>query len=999
MEETMTKGKQSATSKVVKKIVKESAGSFEKDFAKLNEQQVSAVTHTDGPLMVVAGPGTGKTQVLALRTANILRTTQMNPWNILCLTFSKSGATAMRNRLREVIGSDAYGVTVNTIHGFCQDIISSHPQVFEDWSSLTQISDVERYRSLNKIFDQLLPGLLLLNPKSPYARTRDILGRISQLKREGVTDKAELERIATEFDDQMASKSKEGTKVHERNLQTAIKFREFVTIFHKYQEMLIETGRYDYEDMILNVTQALCQEDWLLASLQERYQYILIDEFQDTNGSQYALLDLLTTDPTGDQKPNFCVVGDDDQAIYRFQGANLTNILSFRDRFPEAPVVTLTKSYRCTQPILDSAESLISNNTERLVGKIENLDKHLIADTKEMGSPPTMLIAASDMSEPWMIADLCDQRLRDGIDPNEIAVIVQTNREIIPLYDVFKARGIPTVLSGKLDLLTHPLVQQVIAIVKAVDTPHDNATLSSAMSSECFNIHPADLGTLFSVTRSRKVSLYDLLLSIESDEEIHLRKPGTVIDTRDLILDLYNKSSQRTVIETLEHLYKECGLLDTFTKGDMDVIDFAALQEFFDRLKQRAYEQPEFTFKSFLDDLTYYENVDYSDLRLSYNLPHLTQSGVQLMTAHKSKGLEFHTVIITNFREGHWDKRRNPPSVSIPEDLLFGWEKDQLKFEKNQDERRVAFVATTRAKRELIFTCPNEMTTGDSAKAVSPSAFFAESGNLSEQHREVEHPEQMSTLLLDPVREIDSEFEAFLKERIENFTLSATALNHFLEDPQLFLEVDLLQRPQAKQPHFAYGNAVHHVIATWGDSVAAGEPISEERMLEIFSEHLCKQELLTKKELERLLHLGMEAIPRYASSFLQPPYPVVHKTEFNVNAHLGDIPIKGKIDRIDLFEPNSSSAIITDFKTGKPKTEKQIIDYGYHRQLVFYDLLIRNGYSIIEPKEFVLEFIGEGTEAPIQRKFQISQSDRDDLTQVIGAVWDKILVLDFTPLD
>jgi DNA helicase-2/ATP-dependent DNA helicase PcrA len=453
------------------------------------------------------------------------------------------------------------------------------------------------------------------------------------------------------------------------------------------------------------------------------------------------------------------------------------------------------------------------------------------------------------------------------------------------------------------------------------------------------------------------------------------------------------------VIETLEHLYKECGLLDTFTKGDMDVIDFAALQEFFDRLKQRAYEQPEFTFKSFLDDLTYYENVDYSDLRLSYNLPHLTQSGVQLMTAHKSKGLEFHTVIITNFREGHWDKRRNPPSVSIPEDLLFGWEKDQLKFEKNQDERRVAFVATTRAKRELIFTCPNEMTTGDSAKAVSPSAFFAESGNLSEQHREVEHPEQMSTLLLDPVREIDSEFEAFLKERIENFTLSATALNHFLEDPQLFLEVDLLQRPQAKQPHFAYGNAVHHVIATWGDSVAAGEPISEERMLEIFSEHLCKQELLTKKELERLLHLGMEAIPRYASSFLQPPYPVVHKTEFNVNAHLGDIPIKGKIDRIDLFEPNSSSAIITDFKTGKPKTEKQIIDYGYHRQLVFYDLLIRNGYSIIEPKEFVLEFIGEGTEAPIQRKFQISQSDRDDLTQVIGAVWDKILVLDFTPLD
>tara|TARA_Y100000310_G_scaffold126629_1_gene125544 strand:+ start:54158 stop:57166 length:3009 start_codon:yes stop_codon:yes gene_type:complete len=987
-----------AAKKAVQKMVTKGSKTFDSEYARLNTAQKKAVDTIDGPVMVVAGPGTGKTQVLALRTAKILKSTQMNPWNVLCLTFSKSGATAMRNRLRDVIGSDAYGVTVNTIHGFCNDIIMAHPSVFEDWSSLEQISDVERYRSLNKIIDQLLPDMVLVNPKSPYTRSRDILGRISQLKREGVTDRSQLLSIAQEYESAMSSKSKEGTKAHQRNLLTAKKFRELIEIFHRYQQMLSETGRYDYEDMILNVTEALKQEDWLLASLQERYQYVSVDEFQDTNGAQYAFIDLLTTDPTEDCAPNFFVVGDDDQAIYRFQGANLTNILSFRDKYPQAPVVALTESYRCTQPILDAAESLISENTERLVGKIEHLDKHLIAALQEDGEPPQMHFAASDMSEPWIIADMVEKRLSEELDPNEIAIIVQTNRELLPLYDVFKARNIPVVLSGKLDLLEHPLVEQTLAIVKAVHNPKDDHLLSSALASSCFSCYPADLSALYLLKREKKCTLQECILLIDT-EDLGLRNTEALIYARDSILDLHHKKDQRTVVETLEHIYRDCNLLGSLKGGEMDVVDFAAGQEFFDRIKSRAYEQPHFTFEVFLNDLQYYLDANYGDLRLTYDLPHLTESGVQMMTAHKSKGLEFHTVILTNFREGHWDKRRNPPSIAIPEDLLFGWEKDQKSYEKNQDERRVAFVAMTRAKRELIFTCPSELTTGDSTKTVSPSGFFAESGDLPEVHTEVEDPKQMSTLLSVPPREFDAEFATFLQKRIENFSLSPTALNHFLDDPLVFLEVDLLQKPQAKESHFAYGNAVHHVLAKWADSIASGEPLDEATILRAFDDHLVERELLNKKELERLTHLGHQTLHRYVSSHLQPPYPNVHKVEYPIATHLGDIPIKGKLDRIDLMEPNSRKAIITDFKTGKPKTEKQIIDYGYHRQLVFYDLLIRNGYSIIDPQEFRLEFVGEGEQDPITRSFTISEQDRKELTELIGIVWEKIVNLDFTSIE
>jgi len=230
---------------------------------------------------------------------------------------------------------------------------------------------------MNAIIDQLLPDLAIVNPKYPYGRTKEILDRVSQVKREGKTEE-DLRRVAGAYATQMEGKSKPGTKIHERNLlgaQGGGVRRDFA----RYQAMLGKSGRYDYDDMILYVIRALEREEWLLQSLQERYQYVHVDEFQDTNGSQYRVIELLTTYEHVPQEPNLFVVGDDDQAIYRFQGANLQNILRFRERFPSAEVITLTESYRSTQQILDAAGKLIAHNTERLVGRVEGLTKNLTA--------------------------------------------------------------------------------------------------------------------------------------------------------------------------------------------------------------------------------------------------------------------------------------------------------------------------------------------------------------------------------------------------------------------------------------------------------------------------------------------------------------------------------------------------------------------------------------------------------------------------------------------
>jgi DNA helicase-2/ATP-dependent DNA helicase PcrA len=980
--------------------------SFSSELERLNPDQRRAVDTIEGPVMVVAGPGTGKTQTLGMRVANILKRTQVRPGNILCLTFSNSGATAMRERLRKLIGPDAYGVAVHTIHGFCNECILQHPTVFERWSALEQISDVERYRLVRSIIDELLPNLELVNKKDPHRGIADILSRISLLKREGKTDEQELKRIADENESVLASASREGTKAHENNLRKARKFRELVEVYLRYQKQLEATGRYDYDDMILNVLAALREHDWLLASLQERYLYILVDEFQDTNGSQYALIDLLTQPRTPEDHPNLFVVGDDDQAIYRFQGANLTNILSFHRRFPKAPVIVLKTSYRCPQPVLDAAAALIQHNTERLVGRIPDLDKTLVSAVKKKSPSPALLLSPSDMTEPWLLADMIEERIGEGIAPQEIAVLTQTNAELRPIYDVLTARGIPVQMTGRVDLLLHPLVQQAIAILKAVHKPGDSGLLGAAMACECFGCHPADLGRVFDARREAKgeSTLVDVLLSIgekaKKDDVLALADRKSLLHARDVLLDLHNKLGSRTVVETVEKALKQSGLLQVATvEGKaVDPLDYAALQEFFDRVKYRCYESPAFSFRQFMDDLEMYGDPDYGDLRLTYDLPHLTDAGIQLMTAHRSKGLEFHTVFLTNFRDRHWNNRMGHHGISIPEDLLFGWEKEQKSFEKGQDERRVAFVAMTRAKHELVFTCPKQLTSGDRNKAVSPSAFFAEAGELPEQEKELKKPDEAISLLLKPPRHIDKEFQAFLRHRLKDYALSVTALNHFLEDPQMFLERDLLQVPQSKQASLVYGNAVHDALKQWALATKEGRGLGDTEFVAAFHRYLSEREVLTDAEHARLKALGDEALPRYYQQRLAGPPPCIGFVEYAVSTHLGDVPIKGKIDRIDLEHPASANAIVLDFKTGRPKTESQILEGDYFRQLVFYGLLLEHGMPMLTPSTFALDFIGEGAEHPVLRPFTVSEAQKKELAAVVAAVWAKIQALDFTPL-
>jgi DNA helicase-2/ATP-dependent DNA helicase PcrA len=993
-EELIQKGKAAALQRAAK------TSPFDSAYAALNPAQREAVDTIEGPLLVVAGPGSGKTQVVSLRVANILRRTQSRPSNILCLTYSTSGATAMRTRLRELIGPDAYGVTVTTIHGFCNDLLLQHPEVFSEFGTSEQSTDVERLRMMNSIIDDLPAGSVLVSPKDRYARTADILQRVSQMKREGLTledlrEASALHRTA------METKSKPGTKVHARNLRSAEQFEAFIEVFAKYEERLKERELYDYEDMIRRVLVEVPREEWLLSSLHERYQYILVDEAQDLNGSQMKVVEMLSTYLSGvSQAPNVCVVGDDDQAIYRFQGANVRNMLQFRERFPDCPIVTLAVSYRSTQEILDTASKLIVNNAERLVGSIPGLTKNLRSGIVAKNGPePVLLRPASDAVEPFVIAEKIEELISAGVRTNEIAVFTRTNRELFPIHDALRIAEIPVQLTGKLDLLHHPKVRELITILKAVSDIGSDSSLTSALACQTFQCHPADLGTINLIRRAEKtVRLVDVL----SQLDVFVAKHGYALaaaekmkDAFGLLIDLHGKLESRTLPDTLEQLLVRSGMLPRDAEV-LHPLDVTALGEFFDHVKSRCHESPTYSLRELLADLAY---RDAYDLRLTYAVPHIIDDGVELMTAHSAKGLEFEAVIIANFREKHWDHKRPVRGLALPEDLLFGTDEDTSNLE---DERRLTYVAFTRAKRHLLLSCPHRITRGDREQDVSPSQFAVESGPLPEISAELKNQKRMGILFAKPMI-IDDAFATFLKKRLETFELSVTALNTFLEDPQMFLMSDLLALPQAKTASLSYGTAVHDALREWGTWHKEGRRMSSVDFIAAFEEAITKREILTKRDREELIYAGRKSLDRYFTQRLVGN-PMIYALEKKISARVNDVPIKGLIDRIDLEHAAGSHIHVIDYKTGKPKTDKQVREEyngNLYRQLQFYRLLITKSPSMAgyDPVSFRLEFISDGDDEPATLSFTISDSEAAELQKLIERVWAKIVVLDFTPLE
>ncbi|MBC7587016.1 MAG: ATP-dependent helicase, partial [Chitinophagaceae bacterium] len=560
----------------------------------LNEEQRRAVDNIDGPVMVIAGPGTGKTQILSARIGKILLDTDTLPENILCLTYTDAGTVAMRKRLLTMVGSEAYKVHIHTFHSFCNEVIQENLDLFEK-NALDPISELET----TQLFKQLIDSFPQSNPLKRnrgdvYFEVKNLQQLFSNMKREGWTPMFMNERIDAYIndlptrDEYIAKRAvkhfKKGDvrtdKIAEQS-EKMEKLRAAVNEFDGLKKMMRDKARYDFDDMIDWVLKAFAENENLLRKYQEQYLYILVDEYQDTSGTQNKLVEMLINYW---EKPNVFVVGDDDQSIYRFQGANVENMLAFaQTHATDLLTVVLTKNYRSTQPILDVSKTIINKNTERLVKQIAGLSKELVASNSAINHlthTPSIKEYETQHHEMIGVALQVETLLQQGIQPGRIGIIYKENKYGEELTHFLKLKNIPVYSKRSVNILSIPLAQKILLIIQYLAAEHDvsfggDEMLFEILHFDWFNIPPIEIAKLsieVAATQfsENKTSLRQLLFIKSHAPAKDLFSPKVneqLKKTSAIIEQLIADASNLTLQNLLERIITTTGLLNYITSS------------------------------------------------------------------------------------------------------------------------------------------------------------------------------------------------------------------------------------------------------------------------------------------------------------------------------------------------------------------------------------------------------------------------------------------------
>lgn len=981
---------------------------FRKLYEKLNPEQRLAVDTIEGPVMVVAGPGTGKTQVLTLRIANILLKTQVNPENILALTFSESASFQMRQRLLEIIGSLAYRVEISTFHSFANSIIQGYPEEFESLISSESITEEEQIQFIEKIIME--EDLKILRPwGEPLFYAKDILSAIGDLKKEGVApdnlakalklQKEKFENIPNlhhekgQFKGQMKGK-------YAQELKDMEKLEDFIKIFSAYSNLLLTSKKYDFNDMLIETVKVLKKNKSLLLLQQEKYQYILVDEHQDTNASQNQLIELLASFY---ETPNLFIVGDEKQAIYRFQGASIENFLYFKKKYPQAVLINLIQNYRSGQIILDAAISFISKNISsnilseeiRLVAtppkekEKMNLSGSFFQDEK-------IKIAALDdyFGEFEFVARKIESLIKQGTDPSEIAVLGRRNFELSELADFLKRKQIPFVIDADLDILADLWVRRLLMIFEAVSDFGSEEKFAKVLNIDVLGIDHIDIFKLLARSKTEKASVFEILEkskgSFKKINSFYKLFKGWVTLSKNIQLD-------ELFIKVLNESGIRQGFLSSPDRNEI-LNKFICL---FETIKEKIYQNPDYSLGDFLQKL---ELVKKHNLQIKTKSNTTLKKGVRLFTVHKAKGLEFEYVFILQCIAPRWGTlRKRGDKIKIPWNYLGEKVKAAVEFEAIEDERRLFFVGLTRAKKNVILTYSSLSV---DLKEHLPSQFLREIDpnlieNLDTEKFNLEFSVQKDLLFDTPIKNLDKEQESdFLKKLFLEKGLNVSSFDNFLECPWKYFFVNLVSIPATRNKYQLFGTAVHSSL----DSLIKKRKIEKDPkgyLLKSLKWNLSQQGL-QEKDFKEYLEKGKKALEGfYSNVFINFPDKI--QSELNIKGVKisGNLTLNGRIDMLE--ESQKGEFIVHDFKTGKAKARRDIDGSkpdsrnNYFRQLVFYKVLLdRYKEGLMKTKTGVIDFVEPDKKNHFKSEvFEITEEDTKALLQQLQSVADQISSLSF----
>lgn len=1010
---------------------------FQAELARLNPDQRTAVDTLEGPVMVFAGPGTGKTQILTLRLANIIHQGLAEPAQILALTFTTAAAGNMRARLGKMIGHAGLGVSFFTFHEFCQTIISEHPEAFPFGEHAQPLSDLERLELFQTIIDEVMPPTMR-RPGAPYHYLEAMATAIQNLKQEYITPQRYRELVNQEKEriDQLISAEMTRKRPRKGMLATwrtqLAKQTELADLYDCYTQKMRQRQRYDYADMILETVQVFQNQPDILAQVQEQFQYILVDEYQDTNNAQNTILDLLGS--FWGEQANIFVVGDPFQSIYRFQGANLENFLSFADRYPAATVINLQTGYRCHDRTYALAYALTT--------QMSPLEGHwqptqALRHCRQLAGTPALLTeSATQTGEIINIFTRIRQLLDQGVPPEDIAIIYRKNRDSGPLMNAANHYGIPFEIEGGIDVLETNLchwIEQICQFCHELPS-HSRADhlIYQLLWLPFWDLDELAVVTLSRVCSGARLSLTAVFLDPNHEAWANLASQGVKKAEIDKLWDISHRLKKlaktgqiNKPTEFFAHLLEDLGVISWARRQSDYLIQLTIAYTLSQAITSWQNANPGLTLEGLLANFALMRE---HHLSLPLQDLDVRQGAIALTTAHRAKGREWPYVFIYGLQKGVWDHARASLSLKLPPGIITHQVQDD-KQATLDEEKRLFYVAITRASQQNFLSWHLTEDEGTTTRKKQPSdlVYFLQEqqdASLVQTAPELLDTAQMTAELATliappPARKWSADTRRYLQKRVSELTLSATMLNDYLADTDTFIARHLLHAPSdvGSLPQI-FGTCVHRVLEQAFRPVLAGKQLMPlDQAQSRLAQELAYQQL-EERDQKVWTTLGQQSLAAYYHFYeTHPGKPLALERNFGTlpALTLGEVRLTGKIDRIDALD--GDQAMVIDYKTGRHLTMGQLlgttadaqlsqreralpepIRSQYKRQLLFYKLLCDLEPSFTkEVTTGALHFVKSDDEKITIREFALPDEELDLLKDLIQQVWQEIQTLAFLP--
>ncbi|MDD4271988.1 MAG: UvrD-helicase domain-containing protein [Patescibacteria group bacterium] len=967
----------------------------------LNKEQLSAVLHKGGPLLIVAGAGTGKTTVITQRVAYLIEQGLAKSDEILALTFTEKAAAEMEDRIGSLLPIGYFDLWVSTFHSFAERILKEHGLTIGLPGDFKLLNEFEQWALIKKNLDKF--ELDYYRPLgNPTKFIRAMLKHFSRAKDEDISPRQYLEHAdgLKQDLDAMLSGDK---KVME---QETARLNEIANAYHVYQQLLLDNNFLDFGDLINYVLKLFRERPAILEKYRKQFKYILVDEFQDTNWAQYELIKLLAA-PVN----NLTVVGDDDQSIYRFRGASMSNILQFKKDFSKSREIVLVKNYRSTQNILDlSYEFIKQNNPNRLEWQLnqtqkanKKLSKQLIAENKGAGA--IEVLTSEDLAEE--VKSVADKIIElknksQAVTWNDFAVLVRANLSANDFMAEFDRRRLPYIFGASRGLYSKPLIMDAIAYFKLLDNYHESIALYRILNLPMFNFTYEELVNFNHLAKKKAWSLYEVInnggvlkFSVELEKKI---KP---------ILALIAKHSalarEKPAREVFLAFMNDSGYLKYLARlGDQKNLEaINLLNQFLSRIKAFESSSVDKSVKAFMEEL----NMEMESGEEGGLAPDLEAGpeAIKILTVHGAKGLEFKYVFIANLVDKRFPTIERKEQIELPDALV----KEILPEGDThlEEERRLFYVAMTRAKQGLYFSWAKDY---GGARAKRPSRFLLELGLVKKIAPLIKG--NKGGLKLIEKEPLKIPLTPFVKGGIIPTHFSYSQLAAYSTCPYQYRFAHVLKIPTMGKEQFSFGKTLHATLQKlfillnekkglgqtnlFSDKTPLapldkGGTVSFAEILKLYEESWVDDWFKDKSSKQKRKKQGQEILRVFYEKY-KDNWPTALFLEKGFNFRVVDgkdaYAIRGTVDRIDKF---GEGLKLIDYKTGKPKDK---LTFEEKEQLLIYQLAIQELFKQ-EVKALAFYYLDNNSEV----EFIGSDKDLEKIKAKIISTINQIKQGDFPP--